>query len=100
MQELPEYAIDTIEKVDFVNNLSRSCEITIPEEEAVLYIHPESFDYSEVYGLCEIVQIKVDGERSPVVIAKFEHQKNLRSFEQETTNNMYNHTSHTSIGST
>lgn len=81
---LPEYARRKIEKCDVDEGTGvRRCPVYIPEEKAVTYIHPESFDFSDVYGECELIQVIMEGKESPVTISKFQFEKNRRSFEQE-----------------
>jgi hypothetical protein len=75
---LPKHITDLIESLDYVDGV-RSCTNCFTEENAVTYIHPESFDFSDVYGQCKIMQIK----GYPPVVVEFEFQKNLRTFEDE-----------------
>ena len=83
---IPEYATREIEKLDFADNgymQMRRCTVSIPEEDAMTYIDPESFCYRDVYGECELTQVIRDGVRLPAIISKYEHEKNPRSFETE-----------------
>ena len=76
---IPNWAIEQLELCGYVNE-ERICYIYLSEEDAVTYIHPESFEFSEVYGGCAIMQ----REGYPAFVSVFEFQKNQRSAEQET----------------
>jgi hypothetical protein len=76
---IPEYACEKLKEVPFDEGGFRRCMVSIPEEYAITYVHPESFDFSDVYGDCEFSQM---GDL-PVVVSKFQFEKNVRSFEQE-----------------
>lgn len=83
---IPEHAIREIEKQDFIDNgymQVRRCAVSISEEDAMTYIDPESFYYCDVYGECELTQVIREGVRLPVIISKFQNEKNPRSFEAE-----------------
>lgn len=75
---LPKNVIETIESLDYVDCV-RGWSFCFTEENAVTYVHPESFDFSEVYGQCKVMQLK----GYPPSVVEFEFQKNLRSFEEE-----------------
>jgi hypothetical protein len=81
---LPEYVVKQIEKLEFDKSCIRRCPVYIAEEDAATYIHPESFDFSDVFGQCEIIQLK----GYPPVVSKFEFEKNQRSFEAEAAANI------------
>ena len=95
MANLTDAAIQQFEKGRFVQgSLSsctyfRTCEIMIAEDEAVTWIHPESFSLRDVYGQCELTQMLQLVEQgkeaiiTPIVISKYEFAKNKRSFEEE-----------------
>lgn len=78
---LPKNVIEMIESLDYVD-CKRSCTVCLTEENAVTYVHPESFDFSDVYGQCKVMQLK----GYPPSVVEFEFQKNLRSFEDEAAN--------------
>ena len=67
----------------------RRVRLTISEDKPLTHIHPESFDFSDVYGECEIAQMMllIDNKKeaviTPMVITEFEHQKNVRTFDEE-----------------
>ena len=85
-RKLPEYAKRAIEKCDFKGDdylRVRRCVVAIPEEDATTYIDPESFDFMEVYGECELTQAIMDGTDLPIMISKYQFEKDRRSFDDE-----------------
>lgn len=84
---IPDYALKALQEVPVVTTdrqlQVRTCEVSIPEEDAFTYIHPESFDFCDVYGKCELAQIIQDGKEQPAVATSYEFAKNERSFEME-----------------
>lgn len=85
-KELPSYAYEEISRLPFREEYSfptRRCIVYIAEQDAVTYIDPESFDFSDVYGNCELCQQMTGGKTSPIIISKFEFKKNERSMEKE-----------------
>lgn len=83
---IPEYAKKEIESMAFLEEggfFIRRCVVPIDEKDAITYVHPESFDFSEVYGDCELMQVIKEKLELPVMISKFQFEKNVRSFEQE-----------------
>ena len=75
---IPEYVYKEIEKIPLEDSVRR-CVVSILEEDAIAYINPESFDFSDVYGNCEFSQFNAQD----VVVSSFQFEKNVRSFEQE-----------------
>lgn len=101
---LPEEIARRVEKVRFSRNIRelrdggievsdvryvRNVVVNVPEDAPLTYVDPESFDFSDVYGECVISQMmmlvndKAEAVVTPMVITKFEHQKNIRSFDEE-----------------
>lgn len=79
---IPAFVYRTIEKCDFVDG-KRECQVDVKEEDAFTFIHPENFNFSDVYGKCEFTQLESVKGDLPVFVVKFEFEKNIRSFDAE-----------------